>query len=62
MILDTVLVALSAVGLLSAALAGCFVVAMALMGRQHVSDVWVAPRNVRRPAMTASTGPSRIRR
>lgn len=62
MILDTVLFALSAVGLLSAALAGCFVVAVALMGRHHVADVWVAPRSVRRPAMTASTGPSRIPR
>lgn len=62
MILDTVLFALSAVGLLSAVLAGCFVVAMALMGRYHVPDVWIAPRRVRQPAMTASTGPSRIRR
>ena len=62
MILDTVLFALSAVGLLSAALAVCFVVAVALMGRHHVADVWVAPRAVRGPAVTASTGPSRSRR
>ncbi len=62
MILDTVLLALSAVGLLGAALSVCFVVAVALMGRHHVADAWVAPRRVRRPAMTASTGPSRIRR